>query len=239
MPGREVDDMDAGSAGAIEMSTPTPAMPTTRLAGDPVAGEAIRRKFLEKQQSVELRERRARSRAISQIQTRGRIAAQPKAPRATRTRPANNDTGGGGVNQEPPPPSNSGGDDNKSGKPRGPVLRNTQAFYKEFASIKAKRREKQPAQDQASASSANQEPTDLSASTALPQQQTPIPLSLETPHWTLQYPLPPKPATSYFNPFAESVYSYQGSLKPYIGQPDTPVEDVDPAVLELERIASR
>ncbi|KAF9101029.1 hypothetical protein BGX29_006038 [Mortierella sp. GBA35] len=255
----------------VSISAPTPIVLTTGMAGDPVAGEASRRKFLEEQHSMEQRERRARSRARSQVQARGRITAQSKAPRTTRTKPggthdrskspklgrsqrrvihlsdddddenytANNDTGDDGVNQEPPPPSNSGGDGNKRGKPRGSVLGSTQAFYKEFALIKAKRREKQPAQDEASVFKAYPERVDPSASATLPQQKTPTPLSSEAPQWTSQHPLPPKLATSYFSPFPESVYGLQGSLKPYMGHTNAPAEDVDPGVLELERVASR
>ncbi|KAG0211068.1 hypothetical protein BGX33_004519 [Mortierella sp. NVP41] len=255
----------------VSISAPTPIVLTTGMAGDPVAGEASRRKFLEEQHSMEQRERRARSRARSQVRARGRITAQSKAPRTTRTKPggthdrskspklgrsqrrvihlsdddddenytANNDTGDDGVNQEPPPPSNSGGDGNKRGKPRGSVLGSTQAFYKEFALIKAKRREKQPAQDEASVFKAYPERVDPSASATLPQQKTPTPLSSEAPQWTSQHPLPPKLATSYFSPFPESVYGLQGSLKPYMGHTNAPAEDVDPGVLELERVASR
>ncbi|KAF9935355.1 hypothetical protein FBU30_003145 [Linnemannia zychae] len=207
-----------------ESTSSTPTTIKASLVGDPVTGEEIRKKIIE-QQSVSERERRARIRAQSKL-VRGRdstsnsLVSPQLLSKSKKTKAISSGDRDGGKDEELRNKAdntqnylsnhnNENGDDKKTNQSNGP-LGNIQSFFKEFASIKPKRREKQPIQPQPTNSPSSQDFLPYSSQTTESQQpQTPTTITMEP--LSPQYPLPPNVAT----PTLPSQPYFGGSTQQY------------------------
>ncbi|KAG0274094.1 hypothetical protein BGZ95_010104, partial [Linnemannia exigua] len=178
--GQKADQGHIGSSQSTEVTASASSTPTLGLVGNPVAGAESRKRFLEQQQSVEERERRAKIRAQSKAPTkaRGNGVATREISRRRRVihlseeddhgdnhddkddnikdnnameDNAKDEVGGGSAAHHPRVNNSGNGEVKKIDKVKGPPdtpLGSTHSFYKEFALIKPKRRQKQLAQEQ-------------------------------------------------------------------------------------------
>ncbi|KAG0298768.1 hypothetical protein BGZ96_007643 [Linnemannia gamsii] len=275
---RDLANGDTGGIPLAEKAASSSNGPTSGLVGDPVAGAESRKRFLELHQSEEAHKRREQNRARSTApsKTRGSkgssIASSNAKPVSKKRKVVSmsgdddrnvdddedEDTKGEDGNstmaQDPPSSLRSVGDFRKVERAKGPTMGNPPAFFKEYGALIAKRREKQPGQEQPPESTTNleiaQHPPTLGA---VPQlYQTPIVIAMAPIDRTVQHPLPPNltaptlhaqahvgepkllhhphnKSPSYFSQYSGSKYDTRDSSVGY----------VDHQAFEQEKIASR
>ncbi|KAK3847608.1 MAG: hypothetical protein J3R72DRAFT_519507 [Linnemannia gamsii] len=261
--GHEVDHGHISSSQSTEPTAPASGAPTLGLVGNPVAGAESRKRFLEQQQSVEERERRARIRALSKAPTKARgngiaTRAISKRRRAihlseeedlrddhddkddnakddnTKDDNAKDEVDGGSAAHLPRLNNSVNSEVKKADKAKGPpgTPLGTHSFYKEFALIKPKRREKQPAKEQ---------PPDTTIGFEIPPTLIPG----EAPHQVqltmnraITHVLPINPMTPTLP--SQAQFGVPGVPDPHSHPDGDSAIQLDPAVLlEQDRLASQ
>ncbi|KAG9069857.1 hypothetical protein KI688_009182 [Linnemannia hyalina] len=270
---------------STESTTNSPSVPIPGLVGDPMAGAESRKKFLEQQQSVEAQQRRERNRARSAAPSRTRSSkgsnvASSRAKSGPNNRKivhlSEDDDGDQDDDEEEdakdkddcgskahdlPSSLRNAGDARRVETTKGPALGNPPPFFKEYGGLVAKRREKQPVQEQPSESTTNILEIVLPAApgAALQQVRSPAAIPMAPIEQTAQHPLPANPTTPTLPSqahFGEPNLQHHphNHSPPYLGQTPGATCDGrgsftayagisadygDQQALELERVASR
>ncbi|KAF8945819.1 hypothetical protein BGZ47_001896 [Haplosporangium gracile] len=282
---QEIGNSDTGSIRLTEKAASSSNVPTPGLVGNPVAGAESMKKFLKLHQSAEAQKRRERNRARSTASPRTRSSkgsnvAPSRAKSASKKRKiihtsddddgdqdddgdedAKDEDNSGSTAQDLPSSLKNAVDVRKVEGAEGPTLGSPPPFFKEYGALVAKRREKQPVQEQPSESTTtNLEIAQPSTPGTAPQQyQPPTAITMAPIDRTMQHSLPLKVTTptmpvqahfgesnlhhyphnhspSYFGQNPGSRYDSRGSFTAYAGG----IADyADQQAIELEKIASR
>ncbi|KAF9141603.1 hypothetical protein BGX30_004464 [Mortierella sp. GBA39] len=270
---------------STESTTNSSSIPMPGLVGDPMAGAESRKKFLEQQQSVEAQQRREQNRARSAAPSRTRSSKGSNvAPSRAKSRPNNrkvvhmseDDDGDqdddeegdakdkdncGSKAHDLPSSLRNAGDARRVETTKGPALGNPPPFFKEYGALVAKRREKQPVQEQPSESTTNilEIVLPTAPGAVLQQARSPAAIPMAPIERTAQHPVPANPTTltlpsqAHFGEPNLQHHPHNHS-PPYLGQTPGATCDGrgsftayagisadygDQQVLELERVASR
>ncbi|KAF9156028.1 hypothetical protein BG015_007594 [Linnemannia schmuckeri] len=282
---QEIGSSDTSSIRLTEKAASPSSVPTPGLVGDPVAGAESRKKFLELHQSAEAQKRRERNRARSTAlprtrSSKGSNVAPIRAKSASRKRKVihTSDNNDGDRDDDEDEDAKDGDDSRftaqdlasslknavdvrKLERVEGPTLGSPPPFFKEYGALVAKRREKQPVQEQPSESTTTnlEIAQSLTPGTVSQQYQSPTAITMAPIDRIMQHSLPLKTTTptlpaqahfgepnlhhhphnhlpSYFGQNPESRYDSRGSFTVYASG----IADyADQQAIELEKIASR